>query len=316
MSQSRPSYSNCDEVTPECPVEFTIYGDYLNVGSNAFFAVAYALCLIVIIFLGVRGRMWSFTIWLGIGVAFEVIGYVARIREHYDPWSSNTFIAEYATLLLAPTLIAAAVSITFKHLVLYYGPKWSVFRPSLYPWVFVGTDFLSIFIQVIGAGATAVATTGDASQTVADLGEGLVIGGVAFQVANMIVCSALMLIYIKRRKNALRSGGRVTVNNQSSQDSFLQNQGYNGGYASQGQQQQQPPAYGGHGYAQPPAQAQPPMQFEKGNASFQTETKRAKWFVYSLMVAYPAIIIRCAYRLVLLSLPLSLSLSLSPLFNN
>lgn len=257
-----PTYDTCDEVSDRCPVEFTVYGTDLSKGAAAFFGIAFLICLLAQIYFGIRARTWSFMLWLGIGTVCEGIGYLARFGLARNPWVLNYFIVQYLTLLLAPTLVAAAISVTFKSIVLWYGKQWSALRPVLYPWIFVGTDFLSIFIQIVGGGATAAATVGDAGEGVAKLGEALVIGGVAFQVANMLCCGGLMLLYVRRRKNSIKSG------------SYSKGQGFG--------------SMGGRG---------PRGAMSRATANEQ-EAKRARIFVYCLAVAYVAIIIRCSYRYV------------------
>lgn len=260
-----PTYDTCDEVSDLCPVEATIYGAELSKGAAVFFGIAFLTCFIVQIYFGIRARTWSFLIWLGLGTIFECLGYLARFSLARNPWSLNSFIVQYLTLLLAPTLVAAAISVTFKSIVIWYGKQWSVLRPALYPWVFVGTDFLSIFIQIVGGGATAAATTGNAGEGVRKLGEALVIGGVAFQVANMMLCGGLMLTYTKRRMSAIKSGVHV-----------LQGEGQREfGSVDMGKRGRK--------------------AMSRVSAS-EKEAKHTRLFVYALAVAYVAIIIRCSYR--------------------
>jgi hypothetical protein len=199
-----PTFETCEEVSAQCPVEASFYGTELSSGAAAFFAIAFGVLLLGQIWYTWKGRMWSFSVWFGLGTLLEVVGYVARGALSDNPWSQPAFIAQYLTLLLAPTLIAAAISVTFKQLVLWYGAQYSVLKPRLYPIVFVGTDFVSIFIQVIGGGITVSNTNGGGSEASRTLAEALIIGGVSFQVANMLVCSALMMIYIRRRQAATR----------------------------------------------------------------------------------------------------------------
>lgn len=204
----QPGYSTCDDVSAICPVEATVYGDYFTLGACVFFVIAHFLLFGVQVFLGWRSRAWSFAVWLGIGTLFEVMGYSARIALSKNPWNYEGFVIQLLMLMLGPTLVAAAISITFKHLVLWYGPKFSFLRPRLYPWVFVGSDWISIVIQAAGGGVSATATSGGETTDpkLFDVGSGLLVAGVIFQLVNMVVCGCLMLAYLWRRRQAIKSG--------------------------------------------------------------------------------------------------------------
>lgn len=259
-----PNYDTCTELTDICRVEYTAYGALFTKGACIFFAVSYALLLASQLVLGVKSRTWSFTVWLVLGTGFELLGYAARTLMVENPWRINAFIAQYLTLLLGPTLIAAAVSITFKHIVLWYGAEWSVIRPKLLPYVFVGMDLLSIAVQVLGGAIMTRNTTSDkGSKGEQKLAEALLVGGVAFQVANMLFCGALMLVSYRRRK---RSEG---LRGEHVRLGFDQGPQYNNLMHGKG------------GYS--PSHQSP-------------EAGRVRIFVWAVSVAYMAIIIRCTYR--------------------
>ena len=82
----RPSYSSCDEVTPACPIEATLYGYRPTLGATALFAAVFALNLVITLMLMVRSRLWSFQAWLSVGLIFEIIGYAGRLMMYQDPW--------------------------------------------------------------------------------------------------------------------------------------------------------------------------------------------------------------------------------------
>ncbi|KAM0282483.1 hypothetical protein ACHAQH_002997 [Verticillium albo-atrum] len=199
------SYSTCNNVSPECPVELTIYGDYFTLGATATYASLFGLCLAAQLPLAYKARLWSYGAWLFAGTAFEFIGYVARSAMVDNPWNFAAFIAQNLCLVLGPTLVAAAISVTFKHLVLWYGPEHSLLRPNLYPYVFVGTDVISIIIQAAGGGLASGASAD--SEGSFKLGNNLLLAGVSFQVVNMTFCGGLILIYVWRRKRALARCG-------------------------------------------------------------------------------------------------------------
>lgn len=203
-----PSFKTCDDVSAICPVEATVYGDYFNLGACIFFLVAHFLLFGAQAYLAWRSRAWAFCVWLGIGTLFEVMGYGARIALSKNPWVYEGFVIQLLMLMLGPTLVAAAISITFKHLVLWYGTQWSFLRPRLYPWVFVGSDWISIVIQAAGGGVSATATSGGeaVNPKLFDVGSGLLVAGVIFQLINMVFCGFLMLIYMWRRKQSIKKG--------------------------------------------------------------------------------------------------------------
>ncbi|KAI8725709.1 hypothetical protein NCS52_00142600 [Fusarium sp. LHS14.1] len=273
------SFDNCTEVSELCPIEATATGSILSLGAAVFFTGCFSLLLLLQVYFGIKARTWSFMIWLGIGTSLEILGHLARVSLSRNPWSVSLYIAQFMTLLLAPTFIAAALSITLKHLVIWYGPQWSVLRPSLYPWVFVGTEFLTIIIQFIGAFALAAGAAGQGNRTLNMLSKVMILGGIAFQVVNMAICSALMMIYVRRRNGTARYGlkllepesasGNIPLAPAPMPDSIPMG---DGGKASMG------------------------MASSRAESS-TTETRRARIFVFAVGVAYPAIIIRCAYRI-------------------
>lgn len=203
-----PSYNNCDDVSALCPVSATVYGDYFTLGACVFFVVAHSVLLLAQTYLGIRSRAWSFSAYLAIGTIFELMGYSARIAMSQNPWTYAGFVIQLVMLILGPTLVAASISVTFKHLVLWYGPEWSFIKPVLYPWVFVGTDFFSILIQAVGGAVSATATGGEeTNEDLLDVGSGLLIAGVVFQMVNMIFCGSLMMYYLWNRRRGLRKRG-------------------------------------------------------------------------------------------------------------
>ena len=114
--------------------------------------------------------------------------------------------------MIAPSFLAAGVYLTLKHTVIFCGPEHSRLKPGRYPWIFIGCDLGSIVIQAIGGGVAAGASTsGNASKTLLDAGDALIIAGIAFQVGTMVVCGGLALDFYLRRRKALRSIRETTV---------------------------------------------------------------------------------------------------------
>lgn len=257
-----PTFSSCDDVNELCPVEATIYGNYFNTGACIFFTAIYGILLVAQVYLCWRARTWSFGVWLGIGTISECMGYAARIAMSYNPWVYDTFVIQLVMLILGPTFVAASISITFKYLALWYGPRWSLLKPKFYPWVFVGTDFFSIAIQAVGGVMSAIATGNDDNDLL-DTGSDLLVAGVVFQAANMLFCGGLMLIFFFRRWRSFKNGqGRLgSSNGADSSDVSVSREA-----------------------------KQDTVVYSKA------DEKRANIFVGAITFAYIAIIIRCIYR--------------------
>jgi len=104
---------------------------------------------------------------------------------------------QLACLFIGPSFVSAAISVVFKHIILYCGQQHSKLKAKWYPYVFIGTDFACILVQVAGGAISSIATTGDgANMALLDAGSGLLIAGVAAQVVNMVVCGMIILHFI------------------------------------------------------------------------------------------------------------------------
>jgi hypothetical protein len=201
-----PSYQTCDGVSPQCPVELTLYGDYFNLGACIFFAVAFLLFFVAQGWFALKSKAWSYVSYLAVGTFFEMVGYICRIVLYDNPWQYGAFVIQLLFLIIGPTLVAAAISVTAKHLIIYFGPEGSPIKPRWIPWVFVGSDFFSIFIQAVGGSVAGIATAGEEpNRKLQDVSSALLVAGVSFQLANMAFCAGLMVIYWMRLRNRTKT---------------------------------------------------------------------------------------------------------------
>jgi len=173
----------CTEVSLQCPVEATVYGYRPNLGGNAFLVAVFAICAIAQLALGIRAKLRAFTSVMFIGTGLEALGYGGRIIMNSNPWSSSGFKLQIVALVLAPSFLAAGIYLTLKHLVMFIGPEHSRLKPKLYTWIFIGCDGLSIITQAVGGGVAAAE-----KPALLDTGNGLIVAGIALQVATMFVC--------------------------------------------------------------------------------------------------------------------------------
>lgn len=126
--------------------------------------------------------------------------------------------------------------------------------------MFVGSDFISIYVQSAGGGLASAASSNESGFKV---GNNMLLAGVSFQVINMTFCGGLILAFVWRRRQALKLGPVPTTNGWDSAAVDL------------------PPCL-------------------QGTAEeIQKNSKVVNIFIWSLGVTYFAIIARCIYRLVL-----------------
>ncbi|KAK2745700.1 hypothetical protein FQN57_003597 [Myotisia sp. PD_48] len=190
------NFSHCTEVTPGCPVEATTYGYTPHLAGNIFLSAFFGVLALAQLGFGVYRRTWTFLIALFLACALECIGYIGRILMNDNPWSESAFKIQIVCLILAPSLLAAGIYLTLKHIVLYVGPEFSRLKPALYTWIFIGCDIGSLVLQSVGGGVAAAA--GRSKRTLLDVGNNIIITGIAFQVATMAVCGLLALEFCFR----------------------------------------------------------------------------------------------------------------------
>jgi hypothetical protein len=209
MSRSQRAFCrDIGQVTPECPVELTTYGYYPNLTVNAFFVALFGLLCISQIGIGTLRRTWTYMLAMVLATFGEAVGYGGRLMMWKNPWDSDGFKMQICCLVLAPSFLAAGIYLTLKHLVLYCGPEHSRLKPRLYPWLFIGFDFGSIILQALGGGIAAAAGDHAAKPRLLDVGNGLIVAGIATQVATMGVCGLLMLDFFIRFHRAKKSPSR------------------------------------------------------------------------------------------------------------
>lgn len=190
---SNNAFDNCTSITSACPVQASSYGYILNLGSNVFFAVLFTVVLLGQFFLGVRHRCYQFLVAVGIGTLGEILGYAGRVMLHENPWSKTGNTIQVVCLILSPSFITAGIYLTIRYLLAVFGSQYSMIKPRLYTWIFIGGDIASILTQVAGGGMAAGANNGSTS---AKVGNDLLIVGLVLQVITMVLCALLVINYL------------------------------------------------------------------------------------------------------------------------
>ena len=190
---------SCKSIGPNCPIEDTAYGYYPSLPGNAVLAAVFGVCALAQVILGVRSRLKLYSSLVFIGCVGEVIGYVGRTMLHNNPWSESGMILNILLLIVSPSFMAAALYLTLKQVVLYYGPEYSVLKPKLYTWIFITCDAFGFVTQLVGGGVSSSATNGKGSQSTVNLGNDIMIAGIAFQAVTMAIAGILAIVFMVRR---------------------------------------------------------------------------------------------------------------------
>lgn len=75
-----------------CPLAYASVSYVPSLAANALYLALFSLLLVIQVFLGIRYRTWGFMVGLVGGLVLEIIGYVARVQLHYNPFLSNPFL--------------------------------------------------------------------------------------------------------------------------------------------------------------------------------------------------------------------------------
>ncbi len=218
--------SNCTAISPQCPLDQTIYGYYPNLGVNAFFTALFGILLVAQLFQGIKWKARSFMIALGFGCLGETVGnynlpssvtivplankikgYAGRVILHGNPWSSTGFNMQIVCLIIAPAFLSAGIYLTLKHIVLTVGQEYSRLQAKYYTWIFILCDLLSLTLQGAGGGLAATSNTTSGTK----LGNNLMMAGIVFQVVTFMVFGILASLYAKSAYQNRKSFSRSTV---------------------------------------------------------------------------------------------------------
>ncbi|KAF5023539.1 hypothetical protein F66182_4406 [Fusarium sp. NRRL 66182] len=193
----------CLEVSPECPVEWTLYGYRPSLWANSLLAALFGLAFTIHVILGIRFRTRSYTAALTLGCLSQVAGYGGRIGLYFNVYDMNAFFAQICCLIIGPAFNSAAIYLMLKNLTTVFGPEWSLLKPVQYTILFIAADVISLVLQAAGGGMAASAPGGDAEML--DVGNTIMMAGIAFQVATLSIFALLSLLFLVRRARAAQS---------------------------------------------------------------------------------------------------------------
>lgn len=75
-----------------CPLDLANIDYVPSLAGNLIFIAVFGLVLIAQLGIGIRYKTWSYLIAMTGGLLLEIIGYVARVQMHYNPFKSDPFL--------------------------------------------------------------------------------------------------------------------------------------------------------------------------------------------------------------------------------
>jgi hypothetical protein len=111
---------------------------------------------------------------------------------------SPTKLPDSRTILTtaAPTFFTAGIYVLLGRFIALLGRDSSVLSPSLYLWIFVTCDVISLVVQAIGGGMASAATNDPNGDTAP--GTHIMVAGIVFQMASITVFVVLAADFVRR----------------------------------------------------------------------------------------------------------------------
>ncbi|KAJ7059469.1 RTA1-domain-containing protein [Mycena amicta] len=136
---------------------------------------------------------WLFptAVLCGIG---EIIGWGGRLWSSISPDADTPFKMQISATIISPTPLLAASFIIFSRVIQQLGPRYSLLPARWYAWVFVSCDIVALVIQGLGGGIASAADT----LAGANRGANIMLGGIGFQFAVVIIFSILVTDFLLR----------------------------------------------------------------------------------------------------------------------
>ncbi|KAL3464825.1 RTA1 like protein-domain-containing protein [Aspergillus heterothallicus] len=183
-----------------CPISMASVEYRPVLWGNIFFMAIFGVAALIHLGLGIRYKTWTFMIAMVLGLIGEVVGYVGRVNLYDNPFNGDAFLEYLVCLTIAPAFLTAAIYLTLSRIVVAYGENISFFKPRTYTITFITFDFIALLLQAIGGAIASTAADNDRAGT--DLGINIMIAGLAWQVASLLIFTAMATHFFLRVRKA------------------------------------------------------------------------------------------------------------------
>jgi hypothetical protein len=90
MSSNSSPVANCTLET--CPLSVAYVNYDPSLVANALYVAIFGALFLVQCYQGYYFKTWTYSISMLVGLIGEVIGYVARVQMHFNPFLANPFL--------------------------------------------------------------------------------------------------------------------------------------------------------------------------------------------------------------------------------
>ncbi|ESZ94164.1 putative Sphingoid long-chain base transporter RSB1 [Sclerotinia borealis F-4128] len=197
------NYADC--TVDLCPISTSYYFYRVSIGANATFLALFSISLLgFILTYAFTRRATAFTFAMCAGVILEVIGYIGRIMSWQNQWKQNGFLMQIVCLTIAPAFMAGGIYLCLRRIVYAFGPENSRISPEAYTRIFIPCDLISLLLQAAGGGLASAASHSNESP---DIGDNIMVAGLAFQVLTLFIFMVLCVDFALRTRSRYRSLG-------------------------------------------------------------------------------------------------------------
>ncbi|RXW23951.1 hypothetical protein EST38_g1927 [Candolleomyces aberdarensis] len=143
----------------------------------------------------VRSKLWYLLPTVVFSGLLEVVGWAGRLWSHYDVMNMTAYQIQALCTVLGPTPLLAANFIIFGKIIEQLGTCYSRLTPKYYTIIFCSSDIISLFVQGAGGGLAAIASRNGTSIS---MGSNVMLGGIIFQLAVIVIFTACAVEYFTR----------------------------------------------------------------------------------------------------------------------
>ncbi|GAA6011469.1 hypothetical protein JCM11491_002797 [Sporobolomyces phaffii] len=184
--------------------QYSQYGYIPSVSYGAIFIAIFAITLLIHTAQIVVSRKMRFMVCMSLGCLGELIGWIFRLLSHWTPENKDEYVGQIAILVIAPTFFSAALYMALGIIIQLVAPQHSLLSAKWFKILFIVADFISLVVQGVGGGIAGSAIT----QPDLDLGSNIMLGGIAFQLAVMLIYVSYGVYWAYKARHEIAQSGK------------------------------------------------------------------------------------------------------------